>query len=93
MCSVALLEHLDFAHVFRSRPQMRVPVEESRARIPPQPRIVVAGGAEPFGALEVAHSLGNPIVDTDVRAGATMRVLRLGPALRDDARVVRLVVW
>ena len=71
---------------------MPVAHDQPRARIPPQPRIVVARWANGFSLLVPGHRIPQPFVGLRAAAWHAVPQPRLGPALGDDSRVIRALV-
>src|SRR5262245_28640231 len=67
-------------------------VENARARIPSQQRVVVAVRSDRFSLFEAMHGFHQPIERADARARPAACELRLGAALAHDAFVIRAVV-
>jgi hypothetical protein len=67
-------------------------LEQPRARVPAQDRLVVAGRADRLGLLVPLHRVAQPVVGQVAEAELRRAQLRLRQPLAHDARVVGLAV-
>src|SRR5258705_10392492 len=91
-CPTILLERQFDSFFFFARYEF-VSLNDTRAGVPPQNRIIVTGWAERFSFFEPFHCFAQKIVRLKSAARSVLPQFRLCPAFGDDSGIIRALIF